>query len=112
MNQQFGEVDVGKQYVIKFDIYFEKMGNFSKHWLTIFHMTADGTDASRLPALFLSKEKKLYVGVDMNGVKNNHKATGVIDEGKWYTVEMSQRLTDGKVEFDLNPNSTFPSVSL
>ena len=106
MNQQFGEVDVGKQYVIKFDIFFEKMGDFPKHWLTIFHMTADGTDGSRIPSLWLGKDKKLSVMVDMNDAKNNHKETAVVDEGKWYTVEMSQRLTDdGKVEFGLKPNS-------
>jgi len=99
MNQQFGEVDVGKQYVIKFDIFFEKMGDFEKEWLTIFHMTADGTDTSRLPSMFLNKNKKLYIGVDMNGVKNNVGDTDVVDEGKWYTVEMSQRLTDGKTMF-------------
>ena len=104
-NQNLGNVNIGKQYMVKFDIFFEKMGEFSgtPSWKSLLHLTASGNNAEavgdRIPSVFLNNEKKLHIGVDLNGKVNHLFESKQLEEKRWYTLELSQKLMeDGTVD--------------
>ena len=106
-NQHLGNVKIGKQYRVTFDILFEKLGAFAAccekgHSKTLLHLTATGADfdvpGDRIPGIWVNGNKQFQVGTSINGQLQQHWETKTpIEDNKWYSVEMTQWLVNGKV---------------
>ena len=104
-NQHLGNVKIGKQYRVTFDILFEKLGAFAAsgngYWKTLLHLTAGGNleaAGDRIPAIWVNGNKNFHVGTSINGQPQQWwDSKTPIEDNKWYSVEMTQWLVNGKV---------------
>ena len=107
-NQHLGNVKIGKQYRVTFDVLFEKLGAFAAlgsgkgYWKTLLHLTATGGDldaaGDRIPAIWVNGNKNFHVGTSINGEPQQDWDTKTpIEDKKWSSMEMTQWLVNGKV---------------
>ena len=69
-------------------------------WNSVLHFTVDGNNdnyGDRTPGIWLYDGKILSVSAAINGNKNEHKELSTVVPGKWYSIEISQKMKGGKV---------------
>ena len=93
---------IGKQYNISFDLLITKFD--TTEYQSVLRLTLGGNInayGDRAPAVWVHKDKYLHVTSSINGNKNlwyNVQNVPLV-ENKWYKIEISQTLMDGKVNF-------------
>ena len=95
---------IGKEFTVSFDLFISSFENAftneAKRFQSVFRLTLGRNDyemGDRIPAIFLSPDKKLVVTSAISGNKNAFSMISGLEEKKWSKVEVTQRLKDGKV---------------
>ena len=92
---------IGKQYKISFDLLISKFD--AEVYQSIIHFGLGGNAEAygdRAPAVWVHKDKYLHVTSSINGNLNlyyNVQSVPLV-ENKWFKVQISQTLIDGKVK--------------
>ena len=94
---------IGKEYRVSFDVVLESQ-IITQDFVSILHITTGEDDSnvgSRIPGVWLTKDKTLLISSTLNGNYNYVVNTDdPLPEGQWTTVEILQVLHKGWVIFN------------
>jgi len=113
-NNKLGEVDMGKEYSVTFELFIKEYGP-KKGYKDVIQLTASGGEGQigdRNPSVFLTDNLNIHVGVSLNNNWNYHfNSPQSLKENKWYKVKLTQKLENGKYVFEtLLDNKSFKKV--
>ena len=100
---------IGKEYSVSFELFINKFGRNA--YESVIHLTTGANFAgmgSRNPAVWVMNSKHLTIASSISGNKNLHKNIPGLEKNKWYKIEITQKLVDGKV---LNKDFEFKFIS-
>ena len=91
-----------KEFVVAFDVMFHKFPTLkNKEFENVIHLTVGGDTSEygdRIPAVWVTNEKKLVVASAISGDKNKWFEISGLKTEYWNNVTITQRVnTDGKV---------------
>jgi len=96
---------IGKQFTVSFDVYINKFGT---GWQSILHLTSTGNNCcnwgDRVPAVWISHEKKFHILAALNGQGNAGYHGTVAKTGEWISVKISQTLINSKFVYEIKIN--------
>ena len=90
---------IGKEYSVSFEVFINKMPT-AETYVSVLHLTISGNIdvmGSRNPGVWVMNSKQLTIASSISGNKNLHKNIPGLEKNKWYKIEITQKLVDGKV---------------
>ena len=90
---------IEKEYSVSFELFVNKMP--TNEWENVLHFTTGENHGNimgaRNPAVFLRSSKEFQVCSAISGNANENKNFPGLEENKWFKIEITQKLVDGKV---------------